>query len=379
MLRGPRRTAEKEKDHAMLVTGASIGFLILALLAGAVAWGCVSCRRDLRGARRRLAGISRLIETASGPIEYAEAGDGPAVLISHGAGGGFDQGLELGQPLAESGFKIVAPSRFGYLRSPPAAHPSAAGQADAYAQLLDALAIRRVAILGVSAGGPAAIEFAIRYPHRCAALILLVPLTYMPPDRSSPARRLSPWAEKILMTIVSSDLAFWLASKFARKLVLSTVLGTPPKLLAAADTDEQTRVLRVMQMIQPVSARIRGIVSDSHISAALAPFALDRISVPTLVMSARDDGYRTFAAAEYTAKNITNARFIGFDSGGHMLVGHREAMIGEVLRLLHSLSDQDSASVQARQQCGRQESRHESRQESRQDFVVVTLESSSTP
>jgi 2-hydroxy-6-oxonona-2,4-dienedioate hydrolase len=266
-------------------------------------------------------------------------------LISHGAGGGFDQGLELGRPLAEGGFKVIAPSRFGYLRSPPAADPSAAAQADAYAQLLDALAVTRAAIFGVSAGGPAAIEFAIRHPHKCTALILLVPLTYMPAERSPPARRLSPLVEKVLMTIVSSDLVFWFASKFARKLVLRTVLGTSPKLLAAADAGEQTRVLRVMQMILPISARIRGIVSDGHISAALKPFALDKISVPTLVMSARDDGYSTFGGAEYTAKTITNARFIGFDGGGHMLVGHRAAMISEVLRLLHSVGGQDSVTA----------------------------------
>ena len=324
----------------MLIMGTSIGFLILALLAGAVLWAYTSCRHDLRVAGQRLAGISRLIETASGPIEYAEAGDGAAVLISHGAGGGFDHGLELGQPLAASGFRVIAPSRFGYLRSPPAPRPSAAAQADAYAQLLDALGITRAAILGVSAGGPAAMAFAIRHPQKCTALILLVPLTYMPGERPSSACRFSALAEKILMTIVSSDLVFWLATKFARALVIKTVLGTPPKLVAAASADERARVMRVMQMIQPISGRIRGIVSDSHISAALAPFALDTIAAPALVLSARDDGYGTFAGAEYTAQNIANARFIGFDDGGHMLVQHRAAMIGEVLRLLHSTGGQ---------------------------------------
>ena len=292
----------------MLIMGTSIGFLILALLAGAVLWAYASYRHDLRVAGQRLRGISRLIETASGPIEYGEAGHGPAVLISHGAGGGFDQGLELGQPLAEGGFRVIAPSRFGYLRSPPTLRPSAAAQADAYAQLLDAPGITSAAILGVSAGGPAAIAFAIRHPQKCTALILLVPLTYMPFERSSAARRLSPLAEKILMTIVSSDLVFWLASKFARAPVIKTVLGTPPKLVAAAAADERARVMHVMQMIQPISSRIRGIVSDSHISAALAPFALDTIAAPTLVMSARDDGYGTFAWEPNTRDRTSRTR-----------------------------------------------------------------------
>jgi hypothetical protein len=49
----------------MLMMGASIGFLILALLAGAVSWVGASYRHDLRRARQRLTGISRLIETVS--------------------------------------------------------------------------------------------------------------------------------------------------------------------------------------------------------------------------------------------------------------------------------------------------------------------------
>jgi pimeloyl-ACP methyl ester carboxylesterase len=333
----------------MLIIGVAIILLILALPAGAVSWAYASNWRNVRTARQRLAGTSRLIDTAFGPIEYAVIGDGPAILISHGAGGGFDQGLLLGEPLVEKGFRIIAPSRFGYLRSPPVAHPSAAAQADAYAQLLDALGITRAAILGASAGGPAAIEFAIRHPKKCAALILLVPLTYTPRDGSASARRLSPWAEKILMAIVSSDLVFAIASTFARGLVIRTVLGPPPKLVAAASADEQARIMRIMEMIQPISRRASGIASDSHISAGLTPFALDRISAPTLVMSARDDGYGTYPGAEYTATKIAHARFVGVDGGGHMLVGHQQIMIEEVLRLLDSASGTSTTNLPRRQ------------------------------
>jgi 2-hydroxy-6-oxonona-2,4-dienedioate hydrolase len=39
------------------------------------------------------------------------------VLIVHCAGGGYDQGLAFGEPLS-SGWRIIAMSRFGYLRTP---------------------------------------------------------------------------------------------------------------------------------------------------------------------------------------------------------------------------------------------------------------------
>jgi hypothetical protein len=42
---------------------------------------------------------SRIADTPRGPIEYGCDGDGPPGSIVHGAGGGFDQGLETADPL----------------------------------------------------------------------------------------------------------------------------------------------------------------------------------------------------------------------------------------------------------------------------------------
>ena len=55
-------------------------------------------------------------------------GDGPPVLIVHDAGGGHDQGLDFAAPLVDSGFRAIAMSRFGYLRTPI---PTDASPADA--------------------------------------------------------------------------------------------------------------------------------------------------------------------------------------------------------------------------------------------------------
>ena len=94
--------------------------LILVMLAVVVAgvWMHFAYQRDLRASRERLRGASHVIETPCGPIEYTESGDGAPLLVVHGAGGGFDQGMELGQSLASRGFRVIAMSRFGYLRTP---------------------------------------------------------------------------------------------------------------------------------------------------------------------------------------------------------------------------------------------------------------------
>ena len=70
------------------------------------------------------------------------------------------------------GFRIIAPSRFGYFHSslPPGATP--ADQADAYALLLDHLGIGRAVVFGFSAGRGSVLEFGLRHPDRVIGLIL---------------------------------------------------------------------------------------------------------------------------------------------------------------------------------------------------------------
>ena len=116
-------------------------------------------QRDIRASRERVMSESQFIETKCGTIEYATMGEGPPVLVVHGAGGGYDQGLWIARDSVGEGFRIIAPSRFGYLRTPLPQDASPAAQADAHACLLDAFNISKVAVVGVSAGAPSSMQF----------------------------------------------------------------------------------------------------------------------------------------------------------------------------------------------------------------------------
>src|SRR5208282_5333488 len=92
--------------------GKSLLIFIALSLAAAVAAGALYLR-DLSHAHARLAGRSQTISTPLGNIEYAVQGQGEPVLVVHGAGGGFDQGLDMIGPLVDYGYRLIAPSRFG--------------------------------------------------------------------------------------------------------------------------------------------------------------------------------------------------------------------------------------------------------------------------
>src|SRR5215208_2459667 len=126
-----------------------IAATILAVAATSVA---LALRADLRAARERLEGRSSVIRTAHGRMEYAVAGSGPPLLMIHGTGGGFDQGLLFTEKLPRQRVRVVAPSRFGYLRSSFPTDHSSEAQADAFASLLNHLKLRKVVVAGGSAG-----------------------------------------------------------------------------------------------------------------------------------------------------------------------------------------------------------------------------------
>jgi len=291
-------------------------------------------QRDIQSTRNRVASGSQIAQTPCGPIEYAVAGDGPPVLVIHGAGGGFDQGMDIGGDLVGRGFRVVAISRFGYLRTPLPADASAAAQADAHACLLDALHIRRAAIFGASAGAPSTLQFALRHPQRTAAMVLLVPGAYAPRADGRPAVTPPAGIEFLFNTAMRSDFLFWSVIRLAPGSMTRTILGTNPELVANADHNEQARVQMLLEHILPVSARRIGLLNDSRVMTSLQRYPLERITAPTLVISAQDDFYGTWEVARYTAAQIPRARFLGYPTGGHMLVGHDQEVTDEIARFL---------------------------------------------
>jgi 2-hydroxy-6-oxonona-2,4-dienedioate hydrolase len=290
---------------------------------------------DVAFAKGRAQRGSVVLNTRCGPIEYQEAGTGVPLLMVHGSGGGHDQGIAFAGALPQQGIRVIAVSRFGYLGTPMPADATPAAQADAHACLLDALGIRQAAVMGGSAGGPSAMQMAIRHPDRVNALVLLVPLAYKPNTVASSVAPLSPWAENLIQRLIGSDFVFWAALHVARDQVIKYVLATPPEQVATASPQERARVNRVLENILPVSTRAQGLRSDSVLGKGIARYALESIRASTLVVSVRDDGFGTYASAEYTASQIPGAKFIGFDHGGHLWVGHDDEVQTAIVEFLN--------------------------------------------
>ncbi len=295
--------------------------LALGLAAAAVTMLPVasSYRHDIAQAKRSLQIPTHSTQTRFGRCQWAKAGAGPPALMLHGTGGGFDQGLLFCRRLAAAGWRILAPSRFGYPGTAMPPDPSAANQADALADLLDALGIERLPVMGGSAGAIPAIEFAIRHPDRCSALVALVPAAYAP---GRPPMRPNALGAAIMRYGLRSDFLFWAGMKLAQDTMYETLLATDPGLIHLAPPEEQERAWEILHTILPVSARADGLLNDASQAGSPRPQALDRITAPTLAIACEDDRFLTHDAALHITASVPGAELLSFPTGGHIWIGH---------------------------------------------------------
>jgi pimeloyl-ACP methyl ester carboxylesterase len=177
-------------------------------------------------------------------------------------------------------------------------------------------------------------QFALRHRDRCGALVLVVPAVFVPRAGGAPPMKTPAGTRFLFDTALKSDFLFWAAIRFARPVVSRAILATPPEVVKNADAGEQARVGELLRHILPVSPRRLGLLNDAAVTSSLPRYELERIAVPTLVISVADDLFGTFDGARYTAEHIPGARFSGYPTGGHVWAGHQKEIVGEIATFL---------------------------------------------
>lgn len=106
-------------------------------------------------------------------VHYVRAGSGPVVVLVHGILGSRQSWARL-VSLLEQDFTVIAPDLFGDEDSARSGRDyTLGGHAGRLRDLLDALGIERVTLVGHSLGGGVAMQFAWLFPQRCERLVLI--------------------------------------------------------------------------------------------------------------------------------------------------------------------------------------------------------------
>lgn len=226
---------------------------------------------------------------ASVPLK--RAGAGPTMLMIHG-GGGSPRFLPAMQKLAER-FAVVIPQApgFGGTEVPPWLE-SIADLANFYLDLIDALDLHDIHLVGLSLGGWVAAELAVRNASRLRSLTLMNAPGIEVPD----VARLDP--------STLSDEAAVRATYFDEKFADAAV--------ARALSPENEPVRRANERLVAKLARER----DWH-DPQLQRW-LHRIRLPTLIVWGEDDRLFPPAYGEAWHKAIAGSRLVLVTRAGHL-------------------------------------------------------------
>lgn len=233
-------------------------------------------------------------------IAYDLAGRGPAVLLLHA----FPLASSMWEPQIEELRGRHQVLRFdvrGFGASAPGAGPLTMERiADDAAGLLDLLGITRVALVGCSMGGYAALAFARRHGDRLAALVLQD--TRAEADTEQAQRNREAQAARVL-----SDGPLALATELLPRLLGETSHRERPHLV------RQVRDWILSAPPQAVASALAGLAARPD-SLALLP----RIGVPALVLVGEEDVITPPAAAEAMASRLADARCTRIPRAGHL-------------------------------------------------------------
>jgi pimeloyl-ACP methyl ester carboxylesterase len=243
------------------------------------------------------------------------AGAGPALLLIHGVGDNSTTWNSVHAKLAQR-FTVIAPDLLGHGESDkPRADYSLAAFANGMRDLLAALGIDRVTIVGHSLGGGIAAQFAYQYPHMVERLVL-VSSGGVTKDVSIALRMAAaPMGSEALaaLRLPGALPALQLAGRAAKTLFGSTKYGR--------DLPDGLRLLARLQdpaALSAFSRTLRAVVDGRGQFVTMLDRSYLMPSVPKQIIWGEDDFVIPVSHARIAHAAMPDSRLDIFEGSGHM-------------------------------------------------------------
>jgi len=228
-------------------------------------------------------------------IHYTTEGEGPPLVLLHGATstGTHDWGAQ--RPLLRQSFTLFMPDARGHGQTRWDIHdgwdPSLL--VDDLLAFVDALGLARFRLMGLSMGGATALDFATRHPQRLECLVVVSASNETEPARSVARRRLDPGS-------IERDDPAW-AEELAQRHDPGQGAGAWRRLVAA---------LR----------------DGAHLAAPLSPEALRGVRLPVLLAYGDDDPWVPLEQAVRLRRQLPDARLLVVPGAGHVIPAERPSV-----------------------------------------------------
>lgn len=263
-------------------------------------------------------------------LHYLAAGDGPPLVLLHGASASLRDFNASVLPVLARSFKVIAFDRpgYGYSARPTSPWPNPAIQADLIRQALDALGVERPLLVGHSWSGSVVLAYLLNQPRHAAGGVLL-------------AGAVNPWQGGVSWFV---DLAGW---PIVGRLFTATLAFPLGQLVLdpaienvfapeAPTTDYRTRTSAILALRPDAFyASTEDVRSLSAFLEQQSP-RYEGIDAPLLLITGEQDTIvPAWNHAEKLAARLPHARHIELPGAGHAL-HHTRAE--DVVRLIEDFA-----------------------------------------
>jgi len=262
-------------------------------------------------------GMATVVDTELGPVEYVELGAGSPVLFVHGSPGGWDEGELLSRFLVDAGFRVIAPSRPGYLGTPLTdANATPDGQGRLHLALMDALGIDLFSAACWSGGGPSSYRLAALGGERVQALVAIAAISGSGFDPRFEGhileRRFGKWIvaelrRQATKPLIEATLAE--ESSFDRRDLKAVVEEV------WSDDDKRTFVLELAEII---ASRRPGLLNDLEQFPKIVDLDLPSIVAPVLLVHGTLDADVPPVHRDRAAAALNDVERHDIDGGSHI-------------------------------------------------------------
>jgi pimeloyl-ACP methyl ester carboxylesterase len=263
------------------------------------------------------------IRLRSGEIRYFAGGEGPPLLLLHGFGFGAVENWAKQGPAFAQHRRVIAPDLYWFGASVPSSPiESAAAEAEAMVELLDALHIQRADLVGASFGGLIAVHMAMRHPDRVDRLVL-VDAAGLRPTRQEQLNIAANFGgrshvEELLMPTELEQL-----KTFLERVVYRHKPPFPDWVLR--------QVMHELGRNREAKTRLCRALNDELFDEA----SLSQLAARTLVIWGRNDPLLLVSMGERMAHSIPGAELLIFDNSAHSAMLEQPWRFNEaVLRFL---------------------------------------------
>jgi pimeloyl-ACP methyl ester carboxylesterase len=285
--------------RVLKILGGAVLVLVLVQLAG------VRCDRPAAEvAARHATPPSRFLELDGLRVHYRDRGQGPPIVLLHGANASLFTWEGWARELARD-HRVIALDLPGHgLTGPdPRQRYSYAQMAELVDEFAARLGLSRFTVAGNSMGGGVAWHLALAHPERIERLILVDAAGY-------PREEPRPFALRMQSSPLGGRLARWVTPRFLVAASVRQVYGDPTRVDDALIDQYQDLILR--EGNREVTRRRFALPDDG------ASRRIPELRVPTLILWGGRDAWIAPHYGERFAREIPGAQLAMFPSLGHV-------------------------------------------------------------